>query len=138
MNFKREVNVGVAAVGSSFVSLPKNPEIDPNVEQALEEIDGLATDIQKLQAMIEKGKATPAEIQELQDQIVQDATTLKSFMNAHPSSFTATEENIATALNSWAGNLSMLPPQDTADISYMIGGMMAFDQTLRALMWPTQ
>ncbi len=120
----------VGSVGSGHVQASKG--LDPNVEQAMIDCETLSGDIQQLIALLETGKATPAEIAQLQNKIVSDSAQLQSFMAAHSSSFTALELSTANGLNIQAGNLSMLPPQDTTDISYYAGVLQGYSMLLYA------
>lgn len=125
----------VSSVGSGQVQASK--QLDPNVEQAMIDCETLSRDIQQLIALLESGKATPAQIAQLQNKIVSDSSQLQAFMAAHSSSFTSLELSVANGLSSEAGNLGMLPPQDTTDISYMAGVLQGYSMLLYAQLNPS-
>lgn len=88
--------------------------------------------------LLEKGTGTPQQIAALQQKIEADSSQLEGFMSSHASSFTSEELSIAKGLSAEAGNLAMLPPQDSIDIAHVTGFIQAYSDILHAEMYPTK
>lgn len=131
--------MSISAVGAySSSQVQQSNGLDPNVIQALEDIDGLNEDIASLMSLLESGKGTPQQIAALQQKIAADSSQLDGFMSSHASSFTSEELSIAKGLDAEAGNLAMLPPQDAIDISHVAGFIQAYSSILHAMLFPTK